>query len=506
MKMVKSLLLGTAAGLVAVAGAQAADLPVKAKPVQYVKICSLYGAGFYYIPGTDTCLKVGGWVRYETGYGYNGSFTNEWYNNNLNNRSTNENNWRVKGVISFDAREQTEYGTLRSYATLGTSNNNIGDNPTTANYVNRWFIQWAGFTVGHATSFYDFYLIGANQYGFVSGGSDSSDGGWDVLGYTAQFGNGFSASVSAEVQRRTLIRNTGGAFGGLTVAGVIPVGAAAGATLGIPWGAPAGYAGHDVPDLIANLRVDQAWGSAQIMGALHNVSAPYYTGSADAAHPNDKLGFAVGAGVRINAPMFAAGDYFAAEVDYSKGALRYLSHTTNVGDYFRYEGSSVGFGVLSDAVYGGTVAGGNASNLELTTAWNVNAAFTHFWTPAWKSTLWGSYTDYSYNNRANAMLCAGYAAFGAAGSGTTATAGGGCNMDYTMWGLGLRTEWAATKNLSIGLEVLYANLDTASFRSIIAPPGTVALSANGTKPASLYTLSDQDIWAVRFRVNRNFYP
>ncbi len=61
--MVKSLLLGTAAGLVAMTGAQAADLPVKAKPVQYVKICSLYGAGFYYIPGTDTCIKIGGFVR-----------------------------------------------------------------------------------------------------------------------------------------------------------------------------------------------------------------------------------------------------------------------------------------------------------------------------------------------------------------------------------------------------------------------------------------------------------
>ncbi len=69
MKMVKSLLLGSAAGLVAVAGAQAADLPVKAKPVLYVKICSLYGVGFYYIPGTDTCLKVGGWVRAEVNIG-----------------------------------------------------------------------------------------------------------------------------------------------------------------------------------------------------------------------------------------------------------------------------------------------------------------------------------------------------------------------------------------------------------------------------------------------------
>ena len=77
MKMVKSLLLGSAAGLVAMTGAQAADLPVKAKPVQYVKICSLYGVGFYYIPGTDMCLKVGGWARFEVGYGYNGSFTNE---------------------------------------------------------------------------------------------------------------------------------------------------------------------------------------------------------------------------------------------------------------------------------------------------------------------------------------------------------------------------------------------------------------------------------------------
>src|SRR5437763_11912571 len=65
MKMVKSLLLGSAAGLVAVAGAQAADLPVKAKPVEYVKICSIYGAGFFYIPGTDTCIKIGGWIRDE---------------------------------------------------------------------------------------------------------------------------------------------------------------------------------------------------------------------------------------------------------------------------------------------------------------------------------------------------------------------------------------------------------------------------------------------------------
>ncbi len=68
MKMVKSLMLGTAAGFVALTGAQAADLPVKAKAVEYVKICSLYGAGFYYIPGTDTCIRIGGAVRLDTAF------------------------------------------------------------------------------------------------------------------------------------------------------------------------------------------------------------------------------------------------------------------------------------------------------------------------------------------------------------------------------------------------------------------------------------------------------
>src|ERR1700716_2967229 len=68
MTMMKRLLLSPASLLVAF-GAQAADLPVKAKPVEYVKICNLYGAGFYYVPGTDTCIKIGGYVR--TDYSYN---------------------------------------------------------------------------------------------------------------------------------------------------------------------------------------------------------------------------------------------------------------------------------------------------------------------------------------------------------------------------------------------------------------------------------------------------
>src|SRR5262245_51099721 len=68
MNALKGLILGAAAGLAATASAQAADMPVKAKPVQYVKICSLYGDGFYYIPGTDTCIKMGGFIRTQAEY------------------------------------------------------------------------------------------------------------------------------------------------------------------------------------------------------------------------------------------------------------------------------------------------------------------------------------------------------------------------------------------------------------------------------------------------------
>ena len=116
MKMVKGLLLGSAAGIVAISGAQAADLPVKAKAVEYVKVCSIYGSGFYYVPGTDTCLKVGGYVRMD--WGVNAGGTHAPYIDGAGARRTRETpgyETRVRGITSWDARTQTEYGTLRAY-------------------------------------------------------------------------------------------------------------------------------------------------------------------------------------------------------------------------------------------------------------------------------------------------------------------------------------------------------------------------------------------------------
>ena len=104
MKLVKSLLLGSAAGLAAVAGAQAADLPVaKAAPVEYVRVCSTYGAGFFYIPGTETCLRVGGRVRADYLYG------------EPLDRAEDAIGFRARGRLNIDARTATAYGLLRAY-------------------------------------------------------------------------------------------------------------------------------------------------------------------------------------------------------------------------------------------------------------------------------------------------------------------------------------------------------------------------------------------------------
>ncbi len=271
MKMVKSLLLGSAAGLVAVTAGQAADLPVKAKPVEYVKVCSLYGAGFYYMPGTDMCIKVGGWVRVESTWGNtNGNLTWGPFSGQENNRTTSNMVTRSRGYITVDAREQTAYGTARAYLDVGISNANTGiDGASNTFSSNRAFLQWAGFTAGLTQSFYDFYSAPAVAYraGYFPI-EDTGDGGWWLWAYTAQLGNGVSATISAEQRRSTQIVSqlaTGGVNTGLLAGGALPL---------------TGYGGMQVPDIVANLRVDQTWGSAQVMGALHQVNGLYYSNGA----------------------------------------------------------------------------------------------------------------------------------------------------------------------------------------------------------------------------------
>jgi hypothetical protein len=308
------------------------------------------------------------------------------------------------------------------------------------------------------------------------------------------------------------------------------------------------YGGLQAPDIVGNLRVDQAWGSAQVMGAGHLVNAVYYnTGSNNvfgtiptfeqSGGPDNKWGFVVGAGLKLNFPQIGPGDYFQAEVNYTEGALRYLVTAAGGGNYQIDHGADVGYGILADGVYAGspvgthapspagTMVGGTQTGINLTTGWSVNASYEHFWNPRWRTSLYGAYMAVSYNDQANAILCAaqgdaangpvrggGYGDFGA-----DLTANAGCNNNWNFWNIGSRTQWNVTKDFYLGVDVLYGKLHSATTSSGFVGENTVAANTitaftsgvTGTGAANnggLRPISDTDIWSIRFRVHRDFYP
>src|ERR1700736_2504852 len=242
MKMVKSLILGSAAGLVAMSGAQAADLPVKAKAVEYVRICSLYGAGFFYIPGTDTCIKLGGYLRVDTTF--NGSIYDQpaWSGDlGQQNRYRDYFAARSRMALTIDTRTATEYGVVRPFGQadfqFGTQGNNTvnpntftgspsagtntgllyqpGEGYVPVEYV---FIQFAGFTFGKSSSAFATPWNGypGNNSSFLLGGHYTVTGVNNIQ-YTAQFGNGVSGTIGLDdpvVFNRTAVWNISTGIGG----------------------------------------------------------------------------------------------------------------------------------------------------------------------------------------------------------------------------------------------------------------------------------------------------
>ncbi|WP_165790805.1 porin [Pleomorphomonas carboxyditropha] len=168
-------LLGTAAGLMVATGAYAADLPGEAAPVavDYVKVCDAYGAGFFYIPGTETCLRVKGRVRAGVTYTNNGGDLN-------NGRDTVR--MRTDAYVGFDARTASDIGVVRSYFEIGI------DDETRDILANQAFIQVGYVTVGRQ----DEVANGDGLYGI-------NDSTWEPGDYTAT-----GASV--------LVDNLGGGF------------------------------------------------------------------------------------------------------------------------------------------------------------------------------------------------------------------------------------------------------------------------------------------------------
>ncbi|WP_249694198.1 porin [Stappia sp. WLB 29] len=334
---IKSILLGASAAALAATGAQAADLPVAPEPVDYVRVCDAFGTGFFYIPGTETCLKIGGGVRVE----FRINDVLDEGGSDWDSRLDDSTTFRARAYMNFDTRTNTEYGLLRTYVAAWSTTDNTGGSDF---YLDEAFIQLGGFVAGRTATYFQFYT--GNNWGAALDQGFTDYGETNLFAYTAQFGNGFSASVSAEVaNKRAQIWDA--------------------AAPGINY-----YGGNKIPDFVANLRVDQGWGSAQIMGALHHV----YGAHVPATYGGEsKLGWAIGAGATFNLPMIAPGDNISLQAVYSQGAIGYVSSA--------WDGTA-GF---ADAAYNA------AGKLKLSTAWGIGGGFTHFWTPAISTSVTASY-------------------------------------------------------------------------------------------------------------------
>jgi hypothetical protein len=522
MRLSMALLSAASAFVVATGAASAADLPsAKAAPVEYVRICSVHGAGFFYIPGSDTCIKFSGRVRAEFGYFQPKGF----YVPALDleavspdvpfspgfvyGRDVDATGYQANGRLNVDVRTSTEWGLLRAFfrydfavnSGVYTEDRINGKSDGTNAGLDKAFIQWAGLTAGRATSFFDFY---ANDLNFESiAGADHTV---NLFAYTATFGSGFSATLSVEDR----VDNQAGINWGIPVntTSVIDGTSYYSSWPGVSEIAPGGTR---MPDIVANLRVDQGWGSAQLSGAIHQVRygsltgdsvpvgfgtylqgasngfAPCYSGQTTGALCNvvpldTDYGYAIQGGVKINLPMLAAGDQLWLQAAYANGATNYLG-PANVS-LFSANGYAPDAWVFPTYTSTGQFNGGVEA--ELTSGWNLTAAVLHYWTPTVRQALFGSYLNIS-----NPDAVTYFSAFdGGKGSFTRYGA-----PDVTVWQVGSNVIWSPVADFDIGLEVGYINTDAGNVPTNFVTSGNNSYWNTSGSESQFYT---------RLRVERNF--
>jgi hypothetical protein len=157
----------------------------------------------------------------------------------------------------------------------------------------------------------------------------------------------------------------------------------------------------------------------------------------------------------------------------------------------------------------------------LTTGWQVNASYEHYWTPQFHESFFGGIEEIRYNSQANNILCAAEGA--GTGSGSFALAAPGCNNNFDIWSVGSRLQYDFTKSLYIGMEFLYQRLDSASLpgnaltnfnSTALLPPNndlacatrTAAGVPVATGAAPCATIKDMNNLAVTLRIHKDFLP
>ena len=189
----KSLLIGSAAALVATGGAQAADVMMEdeMEPVEYVRVCDAYGSGFFYIPGSETCLRFDGYARYQID-------VNKDY-------LTNSHRFR----LNIDARSDTEWGTLRGFGRIQATG---GDSSDASFSADQLMVQLSGFHLGYTESA---FVAPWGGPGIARFGVLHTDGGGSYayqqrqqIGYTWAGADGFSGTIALEDDDHTTARTT----------------------------------------------------------------------------------------------------------------------------------------------------------------------------------------------------------------------------------------------------------------------------------------------------------
>jgi hypothetical protein len=517
MKLGKSLLLGSAAAFVATAGAQAADLPMrKAAPVEYVKVCDAYGAGFFYIPGTDTCIKVGGRVRadyafsasqtvYATNIAPTFNVTTGFKNNpvsglysaagipgagvvlanGVSSHAVNDYGWEARGRVDLDARTQSAWGTVQTVLSLrlarttgtldqvGPALSGSGATPT----LEAAYIRFAGFTFGAAKD--NFSFMPSTFYG--AGHWSSFANGAKQLAYTAVFGGGFSATIAVQDAADTTAGgvNAAGYYNGVIFAGpLVPFPGINGIPAFSTNGGAVAYSYNNMPQINGTLALDQGWGTAQVMGAVGKAVGV----NPGASYDQDKTIWAIGAGLKVNLPMIAAGDVLYLNAAYADGMTEYTTNWTsfkgsdtkrNVGDFVTNHPSWINtYDVLGNP------------KIETLKSWDIAALYTHYWTPSIRHSFLATYGQIDGTTTSKALTYGTTGAFGNA----------------TVWNVGTQLAWLPVRNFEIGIEALYARTETDIRRLNVQGLLGAVVTAAGTT----VTRENAGNWTGRMRVERTF--
>jgi hypothetical protein len=159
-----------------------------------VRICSAYGVGYFYIPGTETCLRIAGFDRLDVSVGPGGRVLD----GNATTDSSGKTHQSLGTMNRFAPRistaQDTDYGTLKTYTELWFDVTNEGSTKTTIGYS---WIQLGGLRVGKDVTPYDKFIGYAGniiQDQIIPYGVKNTD----VLSYYFNLSRDVSGYVSAE--------------------------------------------------------------------------------------------------------------------------------------------------------------------------------------------------------------------------------------------------------------------------------------------------------------------